>query len=147
VDGLVDRRPYLQVNRIFRDVILTSPLIQHKADLFAAGLEYNIAAGVGLHRSRASLQSTSSLNSLRPMEVSTVENPPTGYERSTVAAGGVYAIAKSSVRLFAPGSVSRGVPYKEWEIPIPILGGFKRRCYGFYPGANVIAFAETLGPS
>ena len=127
MDGFVDRRPYLQVNRIFRDVILTSPLIQHKVELYAAGLEYNMAAGVSLHRSRASLQSTSGLNLLRPMEVTTMKSPPMRREWSTMNTGGVYAIASDSVRLFAPGSVSRGVPYKEWEIPVHILGSVKRR--------------------
>ena len=49
------------------------------------------------------------------------------------------AIVNESVRLFTLGSSSRRIPYKEWEIPLPSVG--VQRC-DFYPGADIIAFAE-----
>ena len=53
--------------------------------------------------------------------------------------GGVYVIIKESVRLFAPGSALRGIPHKEWEIPLPILDPTN---FCFYPDADVIAFTK-----
>jgi len=53
--------------------------------------------------------------------------------------GGVIAVVDESVRLFTLGSPSRMIPYKEWEVPLPIPAP---KDYGFYPGADVIAFFE-----
>ena len=130
----------LQVKRIFHDVILASPLIQHKIGLFAAGLEYNAAAGVDLTESRkAFLQYTSSLDSLRPIEERVVgEVQADGFYRWS-AAGGVHAVFTDSVRLLSLGSASRGIPYKEWKIPSPINDAVN---HCIHPGANIIAFVE-----
>ncbi|KAF9653285.1 hypothetical protein BDM02DRAFT_3265533 [Thelephora ganbajun] len=141
---VLDVLRFKQVNRVFRDAILASPFIRHKIDLFAAGLEYNAAAGIGLAESqKAFLQYRLNLDSLRPIEERTVDNlgPDTGKPR---ARGGVYAIVKESVRLFSLGSASWRIPYKEWEIPLP---GIHPRSYDFYPGADVIAFLEAPGAS
>jgi len=131
-----------QVNRVFRGVILSSPLIQHKIDLYAAGLEYNAAAGISLAESRTALQRyLSSLDLLRPAKewtrgsIQILED----YHDPTIA-GGIYAIVEESVRLFNPGSPSQRIPHKEWEIPIPSVQGYVRD-YSFYPGADIIAFA------
>ena len=80
----------------------------------------------------------SSLGSLRPIEERRVDNLPIPDDNPiSRAVGGVYAIAAESVRLFIPGSASRGIPHKEWKIPLPDIGW---ECYGFYPDADVIAF-------
>ena len=138
---LVKCSRYLQVNHVIHDTILASPLIQHKIDLFLAGLEYNAAAGVDLIESRkAYLQYTgSSLGSLRPIEEKVVDvaQAEPGYPSSTV--GGVHAVFADSVRLFSLGSASRGIPHKEWEIPSPIDDPIGRY---IYPRANLIAFVE-----
>jgi hypothetical protein len=129
----------LQVNRIFRDIILGSPLIQHRIELFAAGFEYNAATSVSIADSReALLKSTLGLESLRPTETRVVENLRTG-PTVTKTSGGVYAIMQDSVRMFTLGSALRGTPYKEWEIPLPIAGPVD---FAFYPGADAIAFVE-----
>ena len=142
MDRLTEQRGWhLQVNRVFRDIV-TSPLIQHRIDLFAAGLECNAEAGISLADSqKALLQYRAGLDSLRPIEVKAVSNLEQEDldENYTRAAGGVYAIIKDPVRLFTLGSVSRGIPQKEWEIPLPVANPAG---YGFYPGANVIAFVE-----
>ena len=139
--GFTERSLYIQVNRVIHDTILASPLIQHKIDLFLAGLEYNAAAGVDLIESRkAYLQYTgSSLDSLRPIEEKVVDvaQAEPGYPSSTV--GGVHAVFADSVRLFSLGSASRGIPHKEWEIPSPIDDPIGRY---IYPRANLIAFVE-----
>jgi hypothetical protein len=122
-------------------------LIQHKIDLFAAGLEYNVATRVDLDSSRAAFQSHSSLDSLRPIEVRAVEVPRMEYQPATVVADGVYCLeTQNSIRLFAAGSASLGVPYKEWEIPTPVPGDQFQRRYHICPSADVIAFVEILGP-
>lgn len=133
------------MNRAFRDAILGSPLVQHKIELFAAGLEYNPAAGTSLADSRkAFLQYRSSIESLRPTEERMIDNLHLGYIGYLRAGCGVYSVTLDSVRLFSPGSVLRGIPSREWEIPPPIpvteLVG-----YCFYPTADVIAFVERQG--
>ena len=133
-----------KVNRIFHDV-LTSPLTQHRIDPFATGLEYNAEAGISLaYSQKALLQYRSSLDSLSPIEVKAVSNLTWEDldEGSMKTAGGVYTIVKDPVRLFTLGSASRGIPQKEWEIPLPVVNPAG---YSFYPGANVIAFVELQG--
>ena len=137
MDILTQHRWHLQVNRSFRDAVLASPLIQHKIDLYATGLEYNAAAGISLADSReALLRYRSGLDSLRPVEERTV-NLQRRFQCG--ASGGAYVIVNDSIRLFTLGSASRGIPPKEWEIPLPFT---YPSGYGFYPGANVIAFVE-----
>ena len=105
-------------------------------------MEHNAAAGVSLTDSqKALLQYLSNLDSLRPGEKRTVGGLcPSSRFLKTV--GGITAVMEDdSVRLFSLGSPTRGIPYKEWEIPLPavdILDG-----YCFYPGADVIAFLNV----
>jgi hypothetical protein len=127
-----------QVNRALRAAVLASPLIQHKIDLFAAGLEYNAAAGISLVDSKQAFhQYRSNLNSFRPAE-ERIMNLQRGYEWIS---GGVYAMVNFSAQLFALGSASRRIPHKEWEIPIPEIDLPMR--YAFDPGADVIVFLDT----
>lgn len=142
MDILTEHERCSQVNHTFCDAIRVSPLLQHKIDLWAAGLEYNVAAGVRLVDSRnALIQYRSNLNSLRPTEERTIETVrPEPTEEFARAVGGVYAIAAGdSIRLLTLGSALQKVPHKEWAIPLPVctLVG----CH-FYPGADIIAFVE-----
>ena len=138
--GFTERSLYMQVNRVFHDTILASPLVQLKIDLFAAGLEHNATSGIDLAESReAFLQYSASLNSLRPIEERLVEEVQPDGRSSSRMVGGVYAVFTDSVRLFSLGSASRRIPYKEWEIPSPIDDAVD---YDIYPGANLIAFVE-----
>ena len=121
---LTHRSWCLQVNRAFRDVILASPLIQHKIDLFAAGLEYNTIAKIDLDESRkALLRFKSGMDSLCPIEERAVDDPLWSYGCSIKTVGGIHAvIGGGSAQLFALGFASRGIPYKQWEIPLPTVG-------------------------
>ena len=116
-------------------------MVQHKIDLYAAGFEYNPAAGIELTESRKALhQYLSNLDQLRPVEMLTVENPRINEDPENIkVAGSVIVIVNESVRLFALGSSSRRIPYNEWEIPHPTVA---LDSYGFYPGADIIAFVE-----
>ena len=61
------------------------------------------------------------MNLLYPIEERTVDDLPPNYECIMKTVGGVHAIINDdSVRLFALGSASRGIPYKQWKIPLPI---------------------------
>ena len=118
-------------------------MIQHKLDIYAAGLEHNPAAGIDLAESRKAFSRyLVKLDTLSPNEERTVVDlrAPDDTEDAKTA-GGIYAIAKDQVRLFTLGSVSRGIPYKEWVIPHPIPINTQEN-YGFYPGADIIAFVE-----
>ena len=115
-------------------------MIQHKIDLYAAGFEYNPAAGIDLSESRKALhQYLSNLDLLRPAE-ERVENLWDWDDINHLkTAGGVVAtVVDKSIRLFALGSSSRRIPYKEWEILSPT--DFED--YDFYPGADIIAFVK-----
>ena len=110
-------------------------------DLFAAGFEYNTTSGISLADSRkAFLQYRSNLDALRPNEERLLDHLRPGHGHDATTVGGVYAtILRDSVRLVTLGSASRGIPYKEWEIPLPVesLAG-----YSFYPAADAIAFVD-----
>jgi hypothetical protein len=129
-----------QVNRIFRDVIVASPLVQHRIDLFSVGLEYNAGAGVSLTDSREALLRYRS-NPDPLYRIRKVRHDPLS---STRTAGGVYATVKDgSVRLFTLSSPSWGMQHREWKIPLPVADLWD---YCFYPGANVIAFVGLQEP-
>jgi hypothetical protein len=115
-----------------------SPLIQHKIDLFSAGLEYNPRAGISLaHSKEALLRYRSNLDPLWPIEVGRIQENDMISEKNK-AAGGVYVNVKDDlVRLFALSSTSRGIPRKQWEIPLPVADPWG---YCFHPDADVIAF-------
>jgi hypothetical protein len=118
-------------------------LIQHKIELRAAGLEYNAAAGISLVDSRnALLQYRSNLDSLRPVEKRSFEILQAGKVVHARSGGGAFAIAKDSVQVFTLGSASRGIPHKEWEIPLPVTD---LEDFCLYPGDDVIAFVEKQG--
>ena len=133
----------VKVNRAFHDVILASPLIQHRMELHAAGLKYNPRAGISLSDSRnALLQYRSNLESLRPAEERKMGNTWMD-EIFSVSGGGVYAlITGDAVQLITLGSASRGIPQKEWEIPLPVINP---EYYCLCPGADVIVFSKRLG--
>ena len=82
---------------------------------------------------------------LFPIEERTVGGlrAPGKFEDAKVI-GSVYAILKDKVRLFALGSGLRGIPYKEWTIPLPVTAPYG---YGFYPDADIIVFVELLEES
>ena len=79
------------------------------------------------------------MNALCPVEEITVENIRIPDDDDDLqAVGGIYTIVKESARMFTMGSHSRGIPYKQWGIPLP--GAVES--YGFCPDADVIAFIE-----
>ena len=139
-----EHRPSLQVNRIFHDTVVTSPLIQHKIDLFSAGFKYNAETRVSLADSqKALLQYRSSMDSLHPIEDKMVECLQTSHTDFTTSASGIHVIVKNDlVQLFTLGSALRGIPHKEWEIP---LLDADPGDYDFDSSADVITFIGLQG--
>ena len=94
---------------------------------------------------KALLQYCSNLDTLCPIEEMTIRDlepdPKDRYNNHLPKmVGSVYAIIhRDSVWLFTPGSASRRIPQKEWEIPLPPASVAD---YSFYPVADVIAFVE-----
>jgi hypothetical protein len=120
-------------------------LIQHKLELYAVGLEHNPAAGIDLAGSRDALRRyLTGLIRLSPIEERMVKDLQIPDVDEAKVAGDVYAIVNDRVRLFTPGSVSRGIPYKDWAIPLPAAS---LENSGFYPGADIIAFVELPVPT
>ena len=115
-------------------------MIQHKLDLHAAGFVYNPVAGVDLpERRRTFHEYLSSLDFLSSVRKRIVDGPEfQGQTAYSKTAGGVYAIiTEARVHLIALGSALRGIPYREWEIPVP--SAFVEK-YDFYPNADIVAF-------
>jgi hypothetical protein len=134
--GSTEHMRYWQVNRIFRDVIVASPLVQHRIDLFSVGLEYNAVAGVSLTDSQEALLRYRS-NPDPLCQIENIRQDPLNSIRTT---GGVHAALKDGlVRLFTLSSPSRGIQHREWKIPLPVA---HQGHYCFFPGADVIAFLE-----
>jgi len=141
VDALTDYGLFLQVNRTFRNVINASPVLKHKIELFAVGLEYNATAEISLpDRREALLRYSKGLDSLRPFEQKVLGKfLQPQYIR---ASNGVFGLAGSSLELFVPGSASRRIPQKKWEVPLPTAC---LEAYDFYPNADVLAVAGLKG--
>ena len=143
---LAEHGRYLQVSRAFHGIVLSSPFVRHKFDLHAVGLEHNPAAGIDLTESQKALcQYLTSYGTLSPTEEKTVcgLRAPDNYQNAKVV-DGVHAILKNEVRLFTLGSVSRGIPCKEWAMPLPVTAP---QGYGFCPDADIISFVELLKES
>lgn len=141
MDGFTDYGLFLQVNRTFRNVINASPVLKHKIELFVVGLEYNATAGISLpDRREALLRYSRGLDSLRPFEQKVLGNflPP----QFIRASNGVFGLAGDSLELFVPGSASRRIPQKKWEIPLPVV---RVEAYDFYPNADILAVVELKG--
>jgi hypothetical protein len=109
------------------------------------GLEHNPAAGIDLAESRNALcLYLKNLDTSSPTKEWAMNGlqVPDGIENAQ-AMGGVYAILNDQLRLFTLGSVSRGVPYNEWTIPLPVVAPVE---FGFHPGADIIAFVKLADP-
>ena len=111
---------------------------------FRKGIKYNLSLATGdIDFGKIISLYLEQLNSFQSVRIRTLDG--SSISRSpVVVAGGVYAFTVGQqLKLLAPGSASRGIPFKAWGIKIPIStnsgGG-----YCFCPSANVIAFGETL---
>jgi len=131
-----------QVNRAWRGVVQNSPSIQYEIDLFAVGLERNPRTERSLADCRIALAAyrrrwetfDPAEKWERVLDLSSIQD--------AVAIGDTYGLLwEDSVKFFTFGSVSRGVPGREWDVSFKGHGG---HVLAFCPRANVMAVAEDL---
>lgn len=76
---------------------------------------------------------------MEPTKKKTVVIRDTRENPDVVAVSGVHGLRhENRVKFFVLGSVSRGIPEREWEISVE---GMKARAFTFYPQADVMAIA------
>ena len=97
-----------KVNRAYHRLIRASPSIQYEIDLFAAGLQRNPR--------------------IEPSMISNCRGVLAAYLRrwETVVSGVCGLLWKDLVKFFLLGSVSRGIPGREWNI---LLGDFEASAF------------------
>ena len=131
-----------KVTRGFRDLVIHSPQIQHKLDLYAAGLEPNWTTGftltdsikaLGEHRSRWKDFNVDSEQQMTA-RISNSEQEAT--------AGGVYGVVTGfEIQFFTLASNPRGIQPKEQKISLD----FKVVGFAFHPHADVVVVAGCTG--
>ena len=133
---------FLEANRAFHDLVRASPAIQHEIDLFGAGLQQNPRTKTSLTDRRAALELyRRSWESLDPVEEGD-EDLRYLVEGAALVVGGTFGIlGKNLAKFITLGSISRGIPSKEWEVPFKDLEAFH---LSFYPRANVLAVVEVV---
>ena len=133
---------FRKVNRAFYGLIQASPSIQYEIDLFGAGLQRNPRSKTSLADCRAALEAYCS----RWKTLDTAERWERALDvpniRDATAVNGTYGILwGDSAKFFILGSASRGIPGKEWDVP---LKHFEATGFTFYPQANVMAIVEEV---
>jgi len=137
-------RGFRKVSSAFHGLIQASPSIQYEIDLFGAGLQHNPRTKTSLDGCRKALEAYrdrwQTLDHAKKWDktlhhVDDIQN--------ATAVGGTYGILwKNAIKFFTLGSVSRGIPEREWDIP---LKNYEARIFTFYPQADIMAVEEEVG--
>ena len=139
----------IQVNRLFRDLIRTSPALQHQCNLFAIGLIDNPCSSYDLaERRKLREEYARRWSNTARLVKNTRELPPGRFSpdwswcNAECSGNGLLAVGsdegKSLSFLHVPLVASRK-PVEEWSIPL-LPGEILRRVV--YPPENVVAVAE-----
>ena len=133
----------LKTNRAFHDLVQASPSIRLEIDLFDSGLQRNPRTKASLTDCCAALEAyRRSWESLDPLEEDDV-GPLSFADGEALVVGGTFGILDENLAKFITlGSISRGIPSKEWDVPLNDLEAFD---FSFYPRANVLAVVEAVG--
>lgn len=67
--------------------------------------------------------------------------PFSTWHRTVVVCGTCGISWENSIKFYTLGSVSRGIPWKEWDIT---LEGLETKVFTFYPESDIIAIAEEV---
>ena len=132
-----------KVNRAYHRLIRASPSIQYEIDLSAAGLQRNPQIEPSMISDcrgvlTAYLRRWKTLAPLEEWEM-TIRGDSWGPIDVSVVGGVCGLLWKDLVKFFLLGSVSRGIPGREWNV---LLGDFEASAFTFYPRANVMAVVE-----
>ena len=119
-----------------------SPSIQYEINLFGAGLQHNPRTKTSLADCYKALRTyCTSWETLDPAEKWDKVLYDVYSTRKTDVVSGTYGFLRgNAIKFFTPGAVSRGIPGKEWDIPVK---GFEACIFTFYPQADVVAVAEV----
>lgn len=120
-----------------------SPSIKYEIELFAVGLQRNPRINTSIADcSKILSEYLGRWKTLDPTEEWTIAicaSPDRDLDM--VVVGGVYGLYhEDRVKFFVLGSISRGIPRREWEIPAKEI---KALAFTFYPQANVVAVAGS----
>ena len=129
-----------KVNRGLRDLIRRSLRIQHKIDLYAAGLVPNWATGVTTVDSIKALREYQSKWDKFDVDEEQIlmKVPEDEREWEAATVGGVHAVAvKHEIVFFTLPSNSRGIQSRKQTIPLD----FMVTGFAFYPQADVVVVA------
>ena len=118
-------------------------MIQYEIDLFCAGLQHNPRTKKSLADCRAALEAyCKRWSTLDPAEKWDKSFDVSSADNSIVVVSGTYGIlSKDSAKFFTSGSVSRGIPRREWEISFEHFDALK---FAFHPQADVMAVVEEV---
>jgi len=132
-----------EVNHGFNDFIQASPYLKYRVDLFAAGLKDNPTVNLSLANKHRALDEYrakwGAFGSIQKRE-----RKIDGFTSGSLQArgSGVFGFVpvwERSIRFMTLESVSRGIPQKEWQIPLP--PDFLPHSFAICPQADVLAMA------
>ena len=130
-----------QVNRYFRDLIQDSPRIVYRVGIFSAGLKDNPSANLSLADKHSILCGyRMKWDALSPIQKSERRvNNFTSYSPQASGSGvfGFIASSDNFIQFLTLESVSRGIPRKEWRVPLP--AGLALQHFAICPQADALA--------
>ena len=138
----LENPPISQVNPYFRDLIQDSPHIAYRVGIFSAGLKDNPSVNLSLADKRRILcEYRTKWGALSPIQKSEgrTKNSPMTFRAS---ASGVFCFVVGRddfIQFSTLGSISRGIPRKEWRVPLP--AGISLKHFAICPQADVLAVA------
>lgn len=137
----LENPPISQVNRYFRDLIQDSPRIVYRVGIFSAGLKDNPSANLSLADKHSILCGyRMKWDALSPIQKSERRvNNFTSYSPQASGSGvfGFIASSDNFIQFLTLESVSRGIPRKEWRVPLP--AGLALQHFAICPQADALA--------
>ena len=129
------------MNRAFYCLARDSPSIRYEIDLFGTGLQRNPRTKAPLMDCRAALKTyCEGWETLNPVEEWDVDLESLACEAVNVVGGTVGILLEDSVKFITLGSILRGIPRKEWDIP---LGDFESFYFAFCPRTDLLVIVEV----
>ena len=132
-----------KVNQAFHKLVQGSPSIQYEIDLFAVGLQRNPRIVAPISDCRLALASyRRRWGTLDPVEKLNKDfrlHAHYNWWPVATAVSGVHGLCwKNCVKFFTLRPTSRGIPNREWDIP---LQDIEAHAFAFYPPVNIMAIA------
>ena len=131
-----------KVNHAFHALVRDSPVIQYEIDLSGAGLQRNPRTRAPLADCRTAFEAYSKRwEASHSIEQWTKDFRSSVYRAVSVVSGTFGILWKRSASFITLGSISRGIPRREWDISFKTL---RARGFAFYPQADILAVIEVV---